>query len=248
MDNGGAYEPILEAFYISKSFGNIKVLKDVSFKINKSEIVALVGNNGAGKSTLIKIMSGVYTQDKGYFSIKGEKVEKLTPDKAINLGITTVYQDLALVDTLDVSSNIYLGREPLKNYFFVNKTKMDKDAKKLISKLNIDIPYINTKVGVLSGGQRQGIAIARAISQGGEILILDEPTAAMGVKETEKIFKLINSLSNNGYTIVIISHNISQVFEIADRIIVLRNGQTVGNFLTTDTTEREIINCITGVT
>lgn len=240
------HKSILEGINISKAFGSVEVLKDVSFNLKKGEIVALVGNNGAGKSTLIKIISGVYTQDKGYFNIKGKKVDKLTPEQAIKFGITTVYQDLSLVDTLDVSSNIFLGKEPIRNGFFIDKNKMDKEAINLINKLNIDIPSIDTEVSVLSGGQRQGVAIARAINQGGEILILDEPTAAMGIKESKEVFKLIKNLKEKGYTIIIISHNIQEVFQIADRIIVLRNGKIAGDFMTTNTSEKEIVNCITG--
>ncbi len=244
--NRECHKSILEGINISKAFGNVEVLKDVNFNLKKGEVVALVGNNGAGKSTLIKIMSGVYTQDQGYFNIKGKKVNKLTPEQAITFGITTVYQDLSLVDTLDVSSNIFLGKEPIMRGFFIDKNKMDKEADNLINKLNIDIPSIDTEVSVLSGGQRQGVAIARAINQGGEILILDEPTAAMGVKESKEVFKLIRNLKEKGYTIVIISHNIQQVFQISDRIIVIRNGQVAGSFMTTNTSEKEIVNCITG--
>lgn len=245
--NKECHKPILEGINISKAFGSVEVLKNVSFNLSKGEIVALVGNNGAGKSTLIKIMSGVYAQDQGYFNIKGRKVDKLTPEQAIKFGITTVYQDLSLVDTLDISSNIFLGKEPTKNGFFIDKNKMNKKADNLINKLNIDIPSIDTEVSVLSGGQRQGVAIARAINQGGEILILDEPTAAMGVKESKEVFKLIRNLKEKGYAIVIISHNIQQVFQISDRIIVMRNGQITGSFMTTNTSEKEIVNCIIGI-
>lgn len=238
--------PILKLCNISKSFKNIEVLKDISFEVNKSEIVSLVGSNGAGKTTLIKIISGIYSQDGGVIHVKGNKTNKLTAEVAINSGIATVYQDLSLVDSLDVVSNIFLGKELLKNKFFIDKQMMIDESEKLINKLNLDIPSLDMEVGKLSGGQRQGIAIARAINQGGEILILDEPTAAMGVKESEKVFELIRLLRDQGYTVIIICHNMKHVFELSDRIIVLRNGRVVNDVNASETEEKQVVKYITG--
>lgn len=237
---------ILKFCNVSKSFKSHEVLKNITFEINKSEIVSLVGNNGAGKTTLIKIMSGVYNQDEGIIYVKGNKVSKLTPEVAINMGIATVYQDLSLVDSLDVVSNIFLGREPIKNLFCIDRQRMAEESRRLINKLNLDIPSLDIEVSKLSGGQRQGIAIARAINQGGQILILDEPTAAMGVKESKKVFDLIRLLREQGYTIIIICHNIQDVLEISDRVIVLRNGKIVTDIKANDTEEEDVVQYITG--
>lgn len=247
MKNIECSEVILDICNISKAFGNNKVLDDINFQIKKSEIVSLLGGNGAGKSTLIKIISGVYSQDKGYFYIKKDKVSSLTPRTALEYGITTVYQDLSLVNTLDVASNIFLGREPLDNKVFLNRQKMKKESRKLIERLNIDLPDLDIEVGKLSGGQRQGIAIARAINQGGEILILDEPTAAMGVKESKQVFDLIKLLGEQGYAIIIISHNVQKALEISDRLVILRNGKIVADARSNSLEEKEVIHYITGV-
>lgn len=240
-------EAIIRVCNISKSFGNNKVLEDINFQIRRSQIVSLLGGNGAGKSTLIKILSGVHSQDKGYFYIKDRKISSLTPKTALKNGITTVYQDLSLVNTLDVASNIFLGRESLAKGFFLDRQKMKKESRRLIEQLNIDLSDLNMEVGKLSGGQRQGVAIARAINQGGEILILDEPTAAMGVKESKQVFDLINLLSRQGYTIIIISHNVQKALEISDRLVILRNGRIVADVDSNSLEEKEVVHYITGV-
>ncbi len=239
--------PVIKICNISKSFGNVQAIKDVCINLFEGDIAAIVGDNGAGKSTLIKLLSGVYNQDEGHFIIFDDEVHKLTPELAISSGITTVYQDLGLVDTLDVCSNIYLGKEIVKNKFFIDRSKMLEGAESLIKRLNINIPSIKVETSVLSGGQRQGIAIARSINQGGRILILDEPTAAMGIKESKMVFSLIRSLSEKGYTVILICHNLQQVFDISNRIIVLCHGKVIADVNTADTSEDEIVKYMTGL-
>lgn len=231
---------------LSKNFKHVNALKNINLDINKGEIIALVGGNGAGKSTLIKLLSGVYLQDEGYFYIDGKKIINLTPELSIELGITTVYQDLSLVDTLNIPSNIFLGNEPIKNKVFLDKKRMFLESEKLIKKLNLNIPSLDVDVSMLSGGQRQGIAMARAINQGGRVLILDEPTAAMGVKESSEVFNLIKTLSNEGYTIILICHNIQQVFNVSHHIVAMYHGEIIANLKTSDTNEKEVINYING--
>lgn len=239
--------PVIKICNISKSFGHVQAIKDVCIKLFEGDIAAIVGDNGAGKSTLIKLLSGVYNQDEGYFVIFNNEVHKLTPELAISYGITTVYQDLGLVNTLDVCSNIYLGKEIVRNKFFIDRKKMLEGAEMLIKRLNINIPSIKVEASVLSGGQRQGVAIARSINQGGRVLILDEPTAAMGVKESKMVFNLIRSLSEKGYTIILICHNLQQVFDISNRIIVLCHGKITADINTADTSEGEVVKYMAGL-
>jgi ABC-type sugar transport system ATPase subunit len=208
--------------------------------------VALVGDNGAGKSTLIKILSGVYQKDKGEIYIGGERVEINTPSDAQRYGISTVYQDLALVDVRDVGANIYLGREPRRLGILVNFPKMYADARAVLNVLRINMPSVKVNVGELSGGQRQAVAIARSLARGRNIFLMDEPTAALGVEQRAKVKELIADLKTQGKTVVVISHDLEHVFEIADRVIVLRLGQRVGTRQKTRTTKEEIVGLITG--
>lgn len=238
-------KPIIEMRGISKYFGYVIALDDINFEIYPREISALVGDNGAGKSTLIKILSGILKPSKGDVFINGKLARIENPTDAIKLGIGTVYQDLALVDCLDCATNIYIGREPLKGGIFVDRTKMGNDTMKILERLKVRIKSPRLVVGYLSGGQRQSLAIGRVISRECEVFILDEPTAALGVRESGEVLELIKELKNSGKSIVIISHNLSHVFSIADRFTVLRQGKVVGKRLAKETTTEEIVSMIT---
>jgi ABC-type sugar transport system ATPase subunit len=239
--------PILQTKGIYKSFGHVQALENVDIDLFSSEVVALIGDNGAGKSTLIKIISGIYKKDSGEILYKGNKVEINTPKEAVDkAGITTVYQDLALVEVQDVGVNIYLNIEPTYYCLFINYKKLYKNAEKLIEDLKIDLPSVKVNVSELSGGQRQGVAIARALARGREIFILDEPTAALGVEQQENINNLILKLKEDKKTVLLISHNLEHVFEVADRLIILRRGQKVGERAKNSTNKEEIVGLITG--
>ena len=189
-----------------------------------SEVLAIVGDNGARKSTLIKILSGVLKPDCGIIRLEGKEYERLTPRKASESGISTVYQDLALGNTMDVAANLFLGNERTRGGFLQKKV-MNEEAKRLLEDLDIHIPDVTVPVGNLSGGQRQGVAVARLVHRGGKILIFDEPTAAMGLNESNAVLRLIKKLAAQGYAVIIISHNLPQVFHISDRICVMRQGK-----------------------
>jgi len=237
---------ILEMRGISKAFGHVQALDMVDFELYRSEVVALVGDNGAGKSTLIKILSGVYTKDEGEIIIDGEHVEIHTPFDAQRCGISTVYQDLALVDVCDVGTNIYLGLWPRRFGFLINFPKMYAQAREVLGTLRIDMPSVRVNVGELSGGQRQAVAIARALARGERIFLMDEPTAALGVEQQAKVNELIADLKRHGKSIVVISHNLEYVFEVADRVIVMRRGRRAGTRLKAATSKEEIVGLITG--
>jgi ABC-type sugar transport system ATPase subunit len=242
-----AEQPILEAKGISKAFGHVQALNNVDFELYGSEVVALIGDNGAGKSTLVKILSGIYRKDTGQISIDGKPVDIHGPKDAERIaGISTVYQDLALVDVRDVGSNIYLHIEPSWWGVFIKFKKMYADAQRVVGTLRIDMPSVRVNVGELSGGQRQGVAISRALARGRRIFILDEPTAALGVEQQHKVNELIANLKAEGKTVLVISHNLEHVFTVADRLIVLRRGRRVGTRLRTETTREEIVGLITG--
>jgi|TARA_B100001105_G_scaffold153848_1_gene123488 ABC-type sugar transport system ATPase subunit len=239
--------PILQTKGIYKSFGHVQALENVDIDLFSSEVVALIGDNGAGKSTLIKIISGIYKKDSGEVFYKGEKVEINVPKDAVEkAGISTVYQDLALVEVQDVGVNIYLNIEPTFFGFFINYKKLYRNAEKLIEDLKIDLPSVKVNVSELSGGQRQGVAIARALARGREIFILDEPTAALGVEQQKNINNLILKLKEDKKTVLLISHNLEHVFEVADRLIILRRGEKVGERVKKSTNKEEIVGLITG--
>jgi ABC-type sugar transport system ATPase subunit len=241
-----ANEPLLALRGISKFYGPLRALSNVDFTINLGEIQALVGDNGAGKSTLVKSISGAHTIDEGQIYYKGNPVTIRGPQDSIDLGIATVYQDLALVGTRDVAHNLFIGREPTTRWGTVDRRKMVAEARGLIDMLKVDIPSVDAQVGKLSGGQRQAVAIGRAVHEGRSILLLDEPTAALGVKESHQMLSLIETLRDKQKAVVIVSHNLLHVFRIADRITVLRGGQIVGSRRKSETTADEIIRMITG--
>jgi ABC-type sugar transport system ATPase subunit len=232
---------------LSKSFAHVNALQDVDLDIFEGEILALVGDNGAGKSTLIKLLSGVYQPDRGQILVRGTPARLSDPQRAREAGIATVFQDLALVDLRDVAANLFLGREPVKWRWFVDRRRMAEEARTTLAELRVSIPSLRAEVGQLSGGQRQSIAIGRATAQKSRIIIMDEPTAALGVKESHKVLDLILRLRQAGTGILIVSHNMQQVFSIADRIAVMRHGRQVGVRRLDQTTPSEIVRMIVGV-
>jgi fructose transport system ATP-binding protein len=245
-------EYILQVRGISKHFGGVVALKNVDLELRKGEILAIVGDNGAGKSTLIKILTGVYQKDSGEIYFDGKKVKIENPLDAKNLGIETVYQDLALVDQLDVPSNIFLGRwirrkDILGKFLrYIDHKKMYDKSLELIEKLGINIKEIGKPMLNYSGGQRQAVALSRIIYWGKKIAILDEPTAALGVRESKKALELIGTLKDHGLSVIIISHNLQHVFNIVDRIMILRQGERVGVKEVHKTNADEIVSMITG--
>lgn len=245
-NNESNSRPVVEMKNIKKYFGHVKALDGVDFEIFPQEVLALVGDNGAGKSTLIKTLSGVYMPDEGSIYRNGRIVKIGNPMDSIRLGIGTVYQDLAVVDSLNAAANIFLGREPRKALFFINRAKMFKDSEEIVKKLKVKIPSLNQLVGLMSGGQRQSLAIARVMSINCDVFILDEPTAALGVVESAQVLNVINDLKNHGKSVVVISHNLAHVFSVADRITVLRQGKIVGKVLKKDTSADEVVSMITG--
>ncbi len=238
-------EPLLALRKISKFFGPLRALHEVDLTIRAGEIQALVGDNGAGKSTLVKTISGAHQADQGEIFFKGRQVTIASPDDSFALGIATVYQDLALIGTRDVANNLFVGREPTR-WGMVNRRKMVAEAREVITMLNVDIPSVDALVANLSGGQRQAVAIGRAVHEGRSILVLDEPTAALGVRESHQMITLIETLRNQGKAVLIVSHNLLHVFRIADAITVLRGGQVVGTRRKKDTSADEIVKMITG--
>ena len=238
-------QAFLKVNSIFKSFGHIEALRGVSLEAYFGEVLAIVGDNGAGKSTLIKVLSGAVNPDKGDIIISGKGYHKLKPKQAMELGISTVYQDLALADTRDVVSNVFLGRE-LRKGIILNKKAMLKETEALIKDLKIKIDGLTLPVANLSGGQRQGVAVARAINQGGRLFIFDEPTAAMGLIESSMVLQLIRDLAGKGYGVIVISHNLQQVFEIADRVCIMRQGMVASIVKTSEVKAEDVVGLITG--
>jgi D-xylose transport system ATP-binding protein len=242
--------PLLALKGISKSFGAVEALKDVDFELRAGEVVGLVGDNGAGKSTLIKAISGVQSADEGEAYFEGDRVGLTTPQAATRLGIATVYQDLALCENLDVVANLYLGQELADGgpgLHLLDETSMEHRALELLDSIGVTtIRSVRTEVASLSGGQRQAVAIARSLLGEPRVVLLDEPTAALGIVQTREILKLIDRLKERGLGVIVISHNLANVFEIADRIVVLRLGRVAAS-LDADTTKREaVVSAITG--
>src|SRR5215469_1381516 len=239
-------EPRLRLHGISKSFGAVRALYEVDFEVNAGEVVGLVGDNGAGKSTLIKVISGVGPADEGEIFLEGNQVHITNPQAANNLGIETVYQDLALCDNLDVVSNLFLGREERSFLRSLNEIDMEKQALQVLSTLNVKLPSTRTPVATLSGGQRQSVAVAKSILRKAKVVLLDEPTAALGVAQTRQVLNLIGRLRERGLAVVVISHNLADIFEVVDRVIVLRLGRRVGSYDIRSTTPERVVAAITG--
>jgi len=245
--NGNA--PVLALKGVSKSFGPVQALSDVDFEVRDGEVLALVGDNGAGKSTLVKTIAGIHTADEGQILFEGQEVSITGPTDATELGIATVYQDLALCDNLDVVENLYLGREKHGTgpaAITLDETAMEKTTGELLGRLAVTITDVRAEVGTMSGGQRQQVAIARSLLGDPKLVLLDEPTAALGVRQTAMVLGLIKRLREEGHPVIVISHNLADVFEVADRIYVLRLGRKAGEFAVGEATQEEIVAAITG--
>jgi D-xylose transport system ATP-binding protein len=239
---------------IHKRFGGVHALRGVDFEVERGEVMALVGDNGAGKSTLMKVLAGAYTADEGEFLLDGQKVTVTSPNDATALGIQIVYQDLALCENLDVAANLSLGTEPLKpGWGFLprilrplDELEMEVKARRAIDKLEVrTLQSVRAKVSGLSGGQRQAIAIARAVGTESSVVMLDEPTAALGVAQTKQVLEVVKRLRETGHAVVYISHNMRDIFEVSDRICVLRHGGNVATWRTADTNPDEIVVAMT---
>ena len=243
--------PLLRLDRISKTFGPVRALSDVELEVHQGEVLALVGDNGAGKSTLVKAVAGVHAPDSGRIVFEGADVKLSSPQDAAALGISTVYQDLALCDNLDVVANLYLGRElvraPLAGRLRrLTEPEMEAEATTTLEGLSVRLPGLRRPVATLSGGQRQSVAVARAVLWGSRLVLLDEPTAALGVEQTDGVLRLIRRLAERGLAVVVISHNLSDVFRVADRIAVLRLGRNAGTFVRRETQPDEVVSAITG--
>lgn len=239
--------PVLRLRGISKRFGAVQALTDVALEIHAGEVVALVGDNGAGKSTLVKVVSGVAPADTGVIEWKGHAVRVTRPHDAHALGIATVYQDLSLCENLDVVGNLFLGRE-IHRAGVLDEVEMERRARELLSSLAIRIPTLRVPVSALSGGQRQTVAIFRALLADPQVVLLDEPTAALGVAQTTQALDLIDRLRDRGLGVLIISHNLADVKAVADHVAVLRLGRNNGFFDVNTTSQEQIISSITGAT
>jgi len=242
-------EPLVKMESICKFFGPVKALDKVDFYVGRSEIVGLVGDNGAGKSTLVKVLSGIYPPDEGRIYLEGRRVEFSSPSQARMLGIETIYQDLALVEDLPIYRNIFLGKEPLKRFgifSILDERKMKEESEKVLKLLKINIRSVDVPVKYLSGGQRQSVAIARAVYYRAKLLLMDEPTTALGAAEVESVLELIRNVKKEGRSIVIISHNLPMILSVCDRVTVLRKGKVVGNKYTKDLTIEELTDMIIG--
>jgi D-xylose transport system ATP-binding protein len=240
--------PLLAVEGVTKSFGPVQALTDVDFEVDRGEVVAIVGDNGAGKSTLVKAMDGAQPADSGSMYFDGERVNVPNPAAAVKLGIATVFQDLALCDNLDVVANLFLGQEEVDTAARVlDETDMEQRTMELLGELSVTtLGSVRTEVGSLSGGQRQSVAIARSLLGEPKVVLLDEPTAALGVQQTEQVLALIKRLRDRELGVVVISHNLADVFEVADRIIVLRLGRRAADFVVKDATREQVVAAITG--
>jgi len=248
MNGNGA---VLATSGVSKSFGPVQALADVDFAVDAGEVVGLVGDNGAGKSTLVKSIAGIYSIDSGQLYFEGEPVTIKGPNAATELGIATVYQDLALCDNLDVVANLFLGQEeviggPGRLARVLDETAMEERSHELLEQLSVTIPSVRSEVGTLSGGQRQQVAVARSLLGEPKVVMLDEPTAALGVPQTKQVLALIKRLRERDLGVIVVSHNLANVFEVCDRIYVLRLGREGGDFRVAETSEEQIVAAITG--
>ena len=250
METASDPAPILDVRGVSKRFGGVEALKGVSLRLGPGEVVALAGDNGAGKSTLTKMISGVYPADDGEIRLDGRAVRFATPEAARSAGIETIYQDLALADNLSIGANIFLGREPMRRIFglipVLDRARMAEAARHTMARLDFHVDRLSAPVGRFSGGQRQAVAIGRAIYWNARVILMDEPTAALGVPEQRKVLALIRSLREQGRGVIFISHNLQDIFAVSDRIVVLRRGALAGERRIGDTTHDEVVKLMIG--
>jgi simple sugar transport system ATP-binding protein len=243
-------EPLLEVKNITKRFGGLTAVDDVCMQIYPGEVIGILGDNGAGKSTLIKVISGVYHAEAGQTFFEGQRVKINNAMEALKIGIETIYQDLALAENMNVYSNIFLGREKLRKFLglvdVLDHEYMHSESKKVLNRLEIEIPSLKNKIRNLSGGQRQAVAISRSIYWNAKLLIMDEPTAALGVAEQKKVLNLVKTLSSQGVSIIIISHQLYDVFSVATRLIIMRRAKKVAERVTKKTSADEVVGLIVG--
>lgn len=247
-------DSILKVVNLFKYFGGVHAVENMSFELSEGEVLGLVGDNGAGKSTLIKMISGVYTPDKGEMFWKGKRIEINSPKYARELGIETIYQDLSLADNLDVGANIFLGKEILKRFMggfisILDEKRMEKESELVLKQLGIEIDSISMRNPVenLSGGQRQSVAIGKTIYWNAQLVIMDEPTAALGVKERNNVLNLVKRSKEKGISIIFISHNLLDIFAVTDRILVMRRGIIAGEEITSEASEDRLVKLMIGI-
>jgi D-xylose transport system ATP-binding protein len=246
---GSSDAPLLECRGVSRAFGAVQALYQVDFEVRRGEVMALVGDNGAGKSTLIKSIVGIHPFDEGEVRFESQVVNIHGPRDAAQLGIEVVYQDLALADNLDVVANMFLGRERIRNRVVLDESSMERASQEALKSLSVTtLTSVRQRVAGLSGGQRQAVAVAKSVMWDSKLVILDEPTAALGVAQTRQVLDLVRRLAEKDLGVVIISHNLHDVFEAADRITVLRLGQRVATFETSETNQQEVVHAITAGT
>jgi len=242
--------PILRAVELRKQFGGLVAVDGVSLEVEAGEVVGLIGDNGAGKSTLIKMLAGVYRPDAGHLFLNEHEVSFASPQDARDLGIETIYQDLALCENLDAGANIFLGREPSRRVLgvlpAVDRPRMLRESRRILQQLDIRIPGLGRPIRLMSGGQRQAVAIARAVYWNAKLMIMDEPTAALGVPEQRKVLALVRTLREHGVGVIIISHNLQDVLQVADRAIVMRRGRKVGERSIAETSSSDLLGLMVG--
>ena len=245
-----ADRPILSAVDLYKHFGGLVAVDHVSLQVRAGEVVGLLGDNGAGKSTLIKMIAGVYPLDGGRLVLNGTDASFSSPQEARDAGIETIYQDLALCENLDAGANIFLGREPVRPLLVVlravDRRRMLAESRRILDQLDIRIPRLTRPIRQMSGGQRQAVAIARAVYWNAQLMIMDEPTAALGVPEQRKVLALVRTLRERGVGVIIISHNLQDVLDVADRVVVMRRGRAVGERLVAETSTSELLGLMIG--
>ena len=247
--NTPAVDVLLEVDHVSLAFGSVQALRDVSITLRRGEITALVGDNGAGKSTLVRCISGIHRPDEGAMLFDGGTLDLSSPEDAREAGIETVHQNLALVEDLTVWQNLFLNRELVRRVgplAFLDRSAMQRHAQEMVSALAVNVPAVHSRVRRLSGGQRQAVAICRAAGFSSKLVIMDEPTAALGVQETAKVEDLVRRLRDEGHAVLLISHNFEQVMRLSDQVWVMRAGRCVGGRRTDQTTSQEIVSLITG--
>jgi simple sugar transport system ATP-binding protein len=247
-----ATQPILRAVELQKHFGGLVAVDHMNLEVYPGEVVALLGDNGAGKSTMIKMISGVYRPDGGQLFIDGREVSFTSPMEARSQGIETIYQDLALCENLDASANIFLGREPMRRqlglFKVVDRAHMLEEASRVLDQLDIHIPDLRRPIRLMSGGQRQAVAITRAVYWNARLVIMDEPTAALGVPEQRKVLALVRTLRERGVPVILVSHNMQDILAVADRAIVMRRGRQQGERMISQSTSDELVSLMVGAT
>ena len=239
--------PALEVADGWKSFGHVTALRDVKLNAYPGEVLAILGDNGAGKSTLVKVLAGVHNLDAGELRINGETVDRTSPRLARQHGVSTVFQDLAVIETLDVAANMFLGQQIRRGWIFANRRRMFAEAADSLAALGVRVPSVRAQLGELSGGQRQGVAIARAVREDNPIVLMDEPTAALGVRETAHVGEIIRELKRRGKCVILVSHDLEFVFKVADRMLIMRLGGVQGLRNTASTDHQEVVAMITGI-